>query len=180
MRNFINIVAESFTNAVPVSWRDHSNEDLRLLQAHFQIDDGHFVVQFQMPYYNAGYWEMSFTRNNELTLSGTGKAPTVLATVMQAAREFIEAVEPRWISFAADVNEPSRSRLYPKLTAIMMKEFPQFTASPPKVGRKHVSYEVGQPAKPWVMPEPAPKPKYEQPTADDFADIEAWLEGGDR
>ncbi len=169
------IIHEAFSNTVPFHWFDRSNEDLKLIQAEFQIGDGHFIVQFRMPYYNPNYWELTFTRNGDLELSNTGNAMLVLSTVMQIAREFIEAQEPRFITFAASVKEPSRSKLYPKLMSILMREFPQFKADPVKHGQKHTSYTVQQPPKPYVAPPPPPpKEPYDGPEVS-FDELEKML-----
>ena len=164
MRDLINLI-ESFNSAASYQWYDRSNDDMKLLQAEFQIGDGWFVVQFRMDYHSPGVWTLSFTRNQSLDLSNRGNAMLVLSTVMQITREFISTVEPRWITFSAAMDEPSRVKLYPKLMQIMMREFPQFTDDPPKVHgleRKFTSYQVQQPPKPYVAP-PAPEP---DPTLD--------------
>jgi hypothetical protein len=175
MRDLIQIV-EALDRALPIQWSDKSNEDLRLIHGEFQIGDGHFVVQFKMPYYDH-IWNLSFVRNGDLKLSGTGNAAIVLATVMQAVREFIASVDPRYITFAADVTEPSRGRLYPRLIAMLASEFPEFTASE-KAGRKHTTYDLERPARPWVAPPPPPKPEYEQVSPKDFEELMKWVDGG--
>jgi hypothetical protein len=135
MRNWINLF-EAFDTAIPIKWTDHSDDDLDLYQADFQIDDGHFVVQFKRLYYDHVF-VISFVRNQELALSGTGSARIVLATVMQAIREFVSARDPRLMRIEMDKKESSRSKLYPRLAAMMLKEFPEFAMTPGETRRHH-------------------------------------------
>lgn len=138
---------EAFDGVQRFSWVDNSNEDMSLLQASFQMDDGLFVVQFKNLYYNPGYWEMSFVRNGELKLTNTGSAQKVLATVMDAARQFIAAKHPRQLALAAKNDEVSRTKLYPKLIAMMQRDFPQYVGDAPKKMRSHTEYRfrLGEP-----------------------------------
>lgn len=177
------IIRESLSKVLPYHWHDKSDDDVGLIHADFQVGEGYFIVQFKMPYYNPGIWELSFTRNGELALSGTGNAGAILATVMQIVREFIKAKDPRTLTFSASVSEPSRSKLYPKLMAILMREFPEFTADEPKQGRKYDSFGATRPARPWVMPPPPPKPEpYEGPEVsfDELEQMLADLDAADR
>jgi len=153
---------ESLSRVIPYTWKDHSTDDLKLIQADFQIQDGYFIVQFNSPYYNPGYWNLSFTRNGELELTGTGSATTVLATVIAIVREFIHDVSPRHISFAAKNDEMSRNKLYPILFAKIAKEFTQYTTGETKKLRQYTSYNASQKA----SPEKFVAKRYEEPKMD--------------
>lgn len=138
---YAEILSEAFDTVVPYRWEDHSNEDMRLLQANFTIADGDFIVQFKKPYYNPGLWEFTFVRNGELELSGTGSAQKVFATVIDIVRSFINDIGPRMITFAAKNDEPSRLKLYPKLLALLQREFPQYI-SKERPRRSHTHFDV--------------------------------------
>jgi hypothetical protein len=167
MRNWLNLF-EAFNNPVPIRWRDHSDDDISLYQADFQLGDGHYVVQFQQKYYENVY-TIQFTRNNDLKLSNTGSATMVLATVMQAIREFIEARDPRRVCVSMDKSEPSRSSLYPKLAAMMMREFPEYAMSPSETRSFH-TLNIARGDRPSrykpapAAPEPVPEPSVRSTT----------------
>ena len=117
---------ESFNTVVPYEWHDRSNDDMRLLQAEFMIGDGHYIVEFKNLYYNPGWWTLSFVRNADLELSGTGSASTVISTVLNIARKFLATVQPRNLVFAGKTDDQSRTRLYPRLLAMALREFPNY------------------------------------------------------
>lgn len=144
MRDLINLI-ESFNKVLPVHWYDRSEEGISLYQAEFQIDDGMFIVQFLNKHYNPGVWELSFVRNNELVLSGTGNAMVVFSTVIQCVREFVNAINPKMLEFYGKNSETSRNKLYPKLIKMLMKEFPDYVQRKTKeVGLKdrYTQYSV--------------------------------------
>lgn len=175
----IHEITEAFDNVLPLQWNHWSDETAQEVIAEFQIGEGHFKVMFKEKYYERGRWELSFYRNGVLDLTGTGNAATVLATVMQATREFIAAENPRWISYAAKNEEGSRNKLYPKLMAKLMREFPQYMGGEPKKSRTYTSYDLERPAKPYTPPPPAdPEPVEPQKplTADEWAELEAFMD----
>jgi hypothetical protein len=113
-------IIESFDRVLPLRWEDRSTDDMELLAAHFAVGGGQFEVRFKhIMHYNPGLWDLSFTRNGVYDLTNTGSAGAVLATVMEAVRQFIRERGPRFISFDAKRSDPSRLRLYPKLAARM-------------------------------------------------------------
>ncbi len=122
----INELFESLDKIVPYTWHDRSNEDMRLIHAEFQIGDGLFVVQFKNLYYNPGVWTLSFVRNQQLELSQTGNASTVISTVVDITRNLITVVDPRWVEFEIKHDEPSRFKLYERLYSMLLAEFPQY------------------------------------------------------
>ena len=140
-------LTESLDKIVPYQWAHFANDTIQLYHADFQIGDGHFIVEFKEKYYERGYWELSFVRNGELDLSGTGSAGSVFATVMAITREFINDVDPRFIHFAAKNEEDSRNKLYPKLISRLQKEFPLYMQKEPKKTRTYTRYELERPKK---------------------------------
>jgi hypothetical protein len=83
-------------------------------------------------------------------------------------REFITIVESAFL--------PSIASLEPLKQEIAE----QFTAESPKTGRLHTTYDVKRPAKPWVKPEPVPKPEYKQLSPEEFDDLMGWFDQEDR
>lgn len=148
----------------PFAWSYFGDDTVQEYTADFQIDDGHFITRFREKYYERGYWELSFYRNGILDLTGTGNAATVISTVMQITREFIAAVDPRFLCYAAKNEEASRNRLYPKLMAKLMREFPQYSARQPKKLRTYTSYDLERPAKPFAAPDPEPESVFDSVT----------------
>lgn len=150
-------INEAFNTVQPHNWTHWQDDTAQEVMADFQIGDGHFKVMFKEKAYERGIWELSFYRNGTLDLTGTGNAATVLSTVMAITREFISTQDPRYIGYSAKNDEGSRNKLYPKLMAKLMKEFPQYLAHPPKKMRTYTSYDLERPAKAFVPP-PAPEP----------------------
>lgn len=186
MRAFIDIITEAFDKTLPIHWHDRSEEGVGLYHAEFQIDDGKYVVQFINKEYNPGVWDLTFVRNGELALSGTGKAVLVISTVMQAVREFITAKDPKHIHFSGNNAEGSRNRLYPKLLQIMQAEFPEYVSERTKqVGLKdkHTEYQVSRPTRPYVAPAPspvAPADHYDDVSWEDLEELMKELEADDK
>lgn len=171
-------LTEAFDSVQPYQWTHWEDETAQEVMADFQIGDGHFKVMFKEKAYERGIWELSFYRNGTLDLTGTGSAATVLSTVMQITRDFISTQDPRYIGYAAKNEEGSRNKLYPKLMAKLMKEFPQYTAHPPKKRRTYTSYDLERPAKAYVPPAPEPQPEQEPAkplSAEEWDDLEAFM-----
>lgn len=123
MKSFLDIITEAFDSPVPYVWSEFKDEDKTLVKATFEIGDGVFIVQFKKPYFEP-LWELTFVRNNELDLTGTGSASRVLATVMAITQAFIRDRNPSYLHFSMANSEPSRGKLYPKLAAMIASEFP--------------------------------------------------------
>lgn len=163
---------EAFDKVMPFTWAHFGDDTIQLYRADFQIDDGHFIVEFREKYYQRGYWELSFVRNESLDLTGTGNAGSVFATVIQITREFIRDMDPRYLSFMAKNEEASRNKLYPKLMQRLQREFPQYVSSEPKTLRTWTGYELSRPRKEYTPPVPE---KTEDETSVDFS-AEEWEE----
>jgi hypothetical protein len=61
------------------------------------------------------------------TITGTGHAPRVMATVIKEFVNFVNEVSPQQIFFEADPAEPSRTRLYQRLCRQVSTVLPQYT-----------------------------------------------------
>jgi hypothetical protein len=150
-------IIESFDSTVPYTMRDVSNDDVACWIGEFMIDDGLFKVGFKMPYYNRPAWELSFTRNDDFKLTGTGSANLVISTVIAITGDFIKRNHPRYIYFSANHSEPSRVKLYPLILDALVKRFPEFMPQT-KLLRKRTEFSMSRPPDPFI-PEIVPKPK---------------------
>ncbi len=169
-------ITEAFDAVQPYTWHDLSTGEVQHHQAQFTVDDDLIKVNFTNAYYNPGLWEMLFTRADSIALNGKGRASTVLATVMAIARDFIAEYNPRYIAVAAKNDEASRSSLYPKLAAILMREFPQFTLKNVKKLINWTEFNYERPTQePKPLPPRAPEPEPKPVTPEEWDDIEAWL-----
>lgn len=184
MRAYIDLI-ESFTKTVPYSWADHTEDGVGLLQAKFQIGDGYFVIQFIRKPYMGRHWDVSFVRNGERSLTGTGNAMVVLSTVMAAVADFIEAVNPSEITLSADVDDSSRLTLYPKLIERLLRQFPKYRLDSVEDGKRSQrtgeQFRTYQLSRPYEEPAPAPVAEPEPPidisdmTDDDWDDLDALV-----
>lgn len=160
MRNFINLV-ESFTTASPITWVDHSEEGLGLLFAEFQIDDGHYRVEFKRAHWKGPHWHVSFERNASKELSQTGNAMAVLSMVMRAVEEFLDSVNPKAIELSASLSDPSRLSLYPKLIERLISRHPKYKLKSSNDSRSgYRTYWIERPIEAFVPP---PEPPREEP-----------------
>lgn len=133
---------ESFANALPIRWEKVAHEKNNILVAIFDVEDGNFVVQFSNSRYEPDQWEISFRRNGTLDLTGTGSPHIVLSTVMASIRIFIKKHVPQAIRFSAKKSETSRVSLYPKLIAIMQREFPEYETCEQKAFGNFLQYSL--------------------------------------
>lgn len=177
MRIFMNIV-ESLSSPLPVTWYDRSGEGRTAYNAEFQIDDGLFVVRMINDHVNPGYWEVSFVRNGDYGLSGTGNAQAVMATVLATLRTFIKEVDPRFINIEMKNDETSRHALYERLARNLIKEFPEYELHKRKAGSKYNSLTVKRKDRPYVAPEPVKKEPMEPlppMTDEEWEELDAFL-----
>lgn len=173
---YTEIIDEAFNSVQPHNWHHWSDDTAQETTAEFQIEDGHFKVMFKEKYYERGRWELSFYRNGTLDLTGTGSAATVLSTVMAITREFIATQNPRWITYSAKNDEGSRNKLYPKLMARLMKEFPQYMAKEPKKLRTYTSYDLERPATPYAPPAPKPPEPATEMSQQEMDELDAFMD----
>ena len=72
------------------------------------------------PRLKSEYWEFDFAINMKYGLTGGGESFTILATVLEACKDFLKNVDAKIIKFSADKTpNDSRSSLY----STMVKKF---------------------------------------------------------
>lgn len=177
MRIFMNII-ESLSSPLPVTWHDRSGEGITAYNAEFQIDDGLFVVRMINLHANPGYWEVSFVRNGDYGLSGTGNAQAVMATVLATLRTFIKEVDPRFIEIEMKNDELSRHALYERLAKNLIREFPEYAIHRKKTGSKYTGLVVKRADRPYVAPEPPKREEIEEMppmTDEEWAELEKYF-----
>lgn len=173
-------VVETFSSVLPLRWSSETNEDMKLLVANFEVGEGQFVVRFKAEYPDMNVWEISFKRNGTLDMTGTGSAHVVLSTVMGAIRQFLREHDPDHIMLAARRTEESRISLYPKLIAMMQREFPQYVAKPPHKLNTYMLYYLDRAPRPspaCAAPSPGSLPK-EQPapmSPEEWDDLDGFM-----
>lgn len=89
---------------------------------------GAWDVAFSLKYPDPHYPSRTFFPGPSITafhVTGTGKAYTVFATIIDILKKFVESVEPDSLTFNA--SEPSRQKLYTRLVKMASTINPNYT-----------------------------------------------------
>jgi hypothetical protein len=122
---------------------------------------GDFIqVQFSCVRGEQGY-TVQFHRGGLRALTKQGAAFAVLGAVEKAVIEFVDTRRPKWIVLSADVNEPSRVKLYRMLVPRVMKKFPEYTLSE-KTTRSFITFNLKKDG----GPEPKQREYYGDPVTE--------------
>jgi len=108
------------------SWHDRSQDGFSIIDAEYS--EGSDIVRVRFKRFRPDpEWTVSFSRNNEIKLTGEGSSFLILANVIEIIREFVKTRRPIAMSLSADLSEPSRVSLYRKLVAMLSREFPDYS-----------------------------------------------------
>jgi hypothetical protein len=85
-------------------------------------DGSSLTIKFDHDDDNEGHWQVVFSRNSSMEVTGEGDAQRVFATVLTAIKQFVENVKPKSLIFSASkdvdttsANPESRAKLYNRL-----------------------------------------------------------------
>ena len=114
------LITELFDQPQPIRWitKDHKE-----WAGKFQAGNKSYIIRMikepEMP------WEVVFSlvQGNKSTqsITGTGKAATVFATVLNGIKTWIDQVEPT--EFAISATEPSRQKLYKRMLGMLPRKW---------------------------------------------------------
>jgi hypothetical protein len=99
----------------------------------FTVEDQHYLLEALQMHESPGEWVVSFSllqysqRSKRLhyrsDVTGTGQVFKVFGVVVHLLENFIHEVHPKRLSFSANSNEPSRVRLYDRLTHMFARKY---------------------------------------------------------
>jgi hypothetical protein len=109
------IITEAFDQPYPVKVQQQGKK----YKAQVKLPDKTtLLIKFVPDMLDDQSWNISFVRNGSIDLTGQGDAMRIFATVMDATKQFINAVNPKEVTFAADKSQgASRSNLYKRLVS---------------------------------------------------------------
>lgn len=110
------LITEIFDKPVPIKWDTVNNKEW---SGRFNINDKIYNIRMikiqEMP------WEVVFSliQNNKSiqSITGTGNASTVFATVLYGIKKWLKKVEPP--EFVISAAEPSRQKLYKRMLQML-------------------------------------------------------------
>ena len=111
-------ISESFDQPYPWDWTHRSNYSWRA-----KFKDVEVTINQEL-HNGIPDWEIEFTRNGSINVTGEGDQFKIFATVIDVIREFIQRVNPERVTFSAekeDLNTKSTSRA--KLYSRMVRTF---------------------------------------------------------
>ena len=134
----LNAICELFDSPVPIMWKKHEPSNwlgsfnvngkeyaLRMVTM-ITMDQAEFMFpDFTRSQHESDMWEVSFdliqNGRHIQSITGSGDAPTVFATVLYGIRIWLGEVKP--YSFALSAREPNRRRLYSRLLRMLPKQW---------------------------------------------------------
>lgn len=114
-------ITELFNQTAPYYWAEWATKEAGYMRAEFEVDELKYIVNF-IDLDRKNSWEVNFSAKGNYDLTGTGNAFIVFSTVGKILKEWILKEHPRLFVFSADAKEPSRVKLYDKLSLIIRKE----------------------------------------------------------
>jgi hypothetical protein len=143
---YTEIINELFDKAL--AWNTTNANDTSF-SAEFEIDDRLYEVEgAAYPIDNSDNpkmkWEISFTMDGELSATGTGQEFAVFATVREVFEWFVKKYEPRVFVFTASTDEPTRVKLYNRLSKQISSKFKYQLATETKWGEAFYHFTKAQ------------------------------------
>lgn len=133
MRQWIDIISESFDNPLPYKWTVRTDT---YWMAQFRVADELYVVNADRtsgfphpdrPDEDADWFDLSFGLERDYfsgakVIGTSGAAPRIFATVFTALHEFLTERRPEFIMLSASKDNENRFRLYQKMAAKMKSD----------------------------------------------------------
>ena len=111
------VFSESFDNPTKYIWS--KAEFPGLVTADFLINNTRYIVSFAGHYFISISFELTGRGQG---IYGTGSAVTIFSTVIAIVREYVNSHHPVAFGFEAKRNQPSRVKLYKRLTEKLKDE----------------------------------------------------------
>jgi hypothetical protein len=114
------LITELFDQPLPIQWSERSEDTWA---GKFSV--GNRIYDIRMLKDEGMPWEVIFSlvegNRNTQSITGTGKAATVFATVLNGIQQWLKAVEPE--EFAISAAEPSRQKLYKRMLGMLPRKW---------------------------------------------------------
>ena len=120
------MVMEALDTSSSITWSDNSSGGIFQFNADMTVAGSFIMVKFSCVRGEGGY-SIQFNRDGALALTKQGGAFKILGAVEKAICEFVDVRRPKWISLSADLDEPSRVKLYKRLLPMVMQKFPEYS-----------------------------------------------------
>ncbi|CAL9999014.1 hypothetical protein VPHD479_0391 [Vibrio phage D479] len=119
MKTLQTYMVEALKRSVPIRWNHSNNYTHDQSHGEFEVGGETYVLTTSYEY-QKDMMTISFAligdRGQDMSITGTGSELTVLGTVLAGVREVLHDHQPMYLYFEAADNEPSRKKLYERLT----------------------------------------------------------------